>query len=174
MKRYLTLLLLLLLSAVSVAFYQPKATAAPPQQSATATPLAEEEPTVTTDGADADSADDPQVHDASAEMTTPTLEELAARVAALEARLAAQSTGDANTVTTAIYLLDSVGLHDLDVRLNEEGVIEAGDAGTVARINRVLGTVLWPTELAPEATALMAVLTELDAALSDDDLATAG
>lgn len=41
-------------------------------------------------------------------------------------------------VTIAAYLLDTAGFHDLDVRLNEDGVIMPGDAGIVNRVNGAL------------------------------------
>ncbi len=188
MKKNLTLLTLLLLGSVLLLTYQSPIMAAPLGQSATATPLAEEEPLATpaatptamaeataeaTEEPDEEPAADNHVHEEATTTEAPTIEELAARVAALEAQLAGRTTADANTVTTAMYLLDNVGLHDLDVRLNEEGTIDAGDAGTVARINLLLSTVAWPTDLTADATTLMDLLSQLSSALADDDLAVA-
>ena len=90
-----------------------------------------------------------------------------------EAAAPAQDEGLAFRVTSAVYLLDTAGLHDLDVRLNEEGVIEAGDSGRVARVARLLGTVDWPEPLATKVVTLTTVLTDLSTALENDDLATA-
>ncbi|MEZ4728501.1 MAG: hypothetical protein R3E79_15310 [Caldilineaceae bacterium] len=143
---------------------QPLALAAPVAQSNTPTPTpAEEAP-------------------AAAAATEPTLQDLLARVDALQAQVAAleaqtatahATTADANAVTTALYLLDTAGLHDLDVRLNEEGVIEPADAGRVARVARLLSSVAWPDALAADATALIDLLDQLATALTDDDLETA-
>ncbi|MCB0062241.1 MAG: hypothetical protein KDE19_09005, partial [Caldilineaceae bacterium] len=176
MKRNLTIWLALALAIFALPAYQSALLAAPQSQSATATPIAEEEPAATPEPAEepAEAADDYDHNDeVNSAAEAPTLEELAARVSALEAQLADRGASDANTVATALYLLDNVGLHDLDTRLNEAGTIEAGDAGTVARINRVLSTILWPSDLAADATTLMDTLTQLNAALSDDDLTTA-
>lgn len=90
-----------------------------------------------------------------------------------DAHAPAHSAGQAFRVTSAVYLLDTAGLHDLDVRLNEEEVIEAGDSGRVARVARLLGTVDWPEPLATEVVTLTTVLTDLATALENDDLATA-
>ncbi len=180
MKKNITLVTLLTLGSILLLTFQSPILAAPLRQSATATPQAEEEPLATPE-ATAEAVEEPVVDNQAQEESTatepsieaPTLVELAARVAALEAQLAGHTTAEANTVTTAIYLLDNVGLHDLDVRLNEDGTIDAGDAGTVERINRLLSTVAWPADLAAEATTLMDLLSELGSALADDDLAVA-
>lgn len=92
---------------------------------------------------------------------------------AAEAAAPAHDDGQAFRVTSAVYLLDTADLHDLDVRLNEEGVIEAGDSGRVARVARLLGTVDWPAPLATEVVTLTTVLTDLAAALENDDVTTA-
>jgi len=83
------------------------------------------------------------------------------------------STGQLFGVTSAVYLLDNVGLHDLDVRLNESQDLQAGDAGKVERISRLLTTVDWPEPLATTAISVTTVLDELAVALTDDDVATA-
>ena len=154
----------------SCLFFQPPLVLAVPlAQTATPTP-AEETPAET---------------EAATDATAPTLQDLQARIDALQAQvdeLVAATDADqhgtvpaalANQVTTAIYLLDTAGLHDLDVRLNEEGVIEAGDAGTVNRVARLLSTVDWPEAIATDAISLTNVLTELATALTNDDVATA-
>lgn len=109
------------------------------------------------------------------------LAELIDRIAALEAQVAALEehaaahqaatvpAGQVNRVTTAIYLLDNAGLHDLDVRLNEEGEILPGDAGQIARLSRLLSAVDWPEALAGNAEALITTLGDLQAALAGDD-----
>jgi hypothetical protein len=111
----------------------------------------------------------------------PTLHDLAARIATLEAQVTELShstashpaSSDASAMTTAVYLLDTAGLHDLDVRLNEEKIIEAGDAGKTARVTRLLSAVHWPEALATDAETLISLLTDLSTALGEDDLATA-
>ena len=76
-------------------------------------------------------------------------------------------------VTIAAYLMDTAGFHGMDVRLNEEGVIMPGDAGTVTRVNGALAATDWPDELQAEADQLMAVLAEYAEALSNDDVEAA-
>lgn len=90
-----------------------------------------------------------------------------------EAEAPTPDAGQAFRVTSAVYLLDTAGLHDLDVRLNEEKVIEPGDAGKVARVVRLLSTVDWPEALATDAVTLTTVLTDLATALTDDNLEAA-
>lgn len=115
-----------------------------------------------------------------AEGAAPTLADLQAQIAALQAQVdelaAAHATShpaDLNQVTTAVYLLDNAGLHDLDVRLNEEGTIEPGDAGRVARLSRLLASVAWPEPLTTEIVTLTTALADLTIALENDDLETA-
>lgn len=90
-----------------------------------------------------------------------------------EAEAPTADAGQAFRVTSAVYLLDTAGLHDLDVRLNEEKVIDPGDAGQVARVVRLLATVDWPAALATNAVTLTTVLTDLSTALADDNLEVA-
>ena len=167
----LTVLLVLILGGVLLFAQQPLALAAPQLHGNTPTPAPEEEHDDTTE---AEAAND---HAETAE--APTLETLAARIAALEAEVAALHTGHAgaqtntNEVTTAIYLLDNAGLHDLDERLNGEGTIESSDSGRVARVARLLASVTWPQALATAAMSTTVVLNDLAAALADDDLANA-
>ncbi len=168
MTKRLSFALILLLGSC-LFFPQPLVLAAPLADTATPTPVAAEET--------------PAETQAATEATEPTLLDLQARIDALQAQvdeLATQAASDpivsaalANQVTTAIYLLDTAGLHDLDVRLNEEGVIEAGDAGKVTRVARLLSTVDWPASMATEAITLTNVLTELATALTNDDVTTA-
>jgi len=148
---------LILLFGSCLFFQPPLILAAPLADTATPTPVAEEET--------------PAETQAATDATAPTLQALQARIDALQAQvdeLAAVPAALANQVTTAVYLLDTAGLHDLDVRLNEEGVIEAGDAGKVTRVARLLSTVDWPETLATDAVTLTNVLTELASALTDD------
>lgn len=115
---------------------------------------------------------------------TPELaaSELEARIAALEEEVAALTAGahDAATpvdpmserfqVAVAVYFMDNVGLHEIDLRLNEEGAIEAGDAGKVEAIARVLLVTPWPEELHASATELNGILVAYGEALANDDL----
>lgn len=75
--------------------------------------------------------------------------------------------------TIAAYLMDTAGFHGMDERLNDESLIEAGDAGTVNRVNGVLAVVDWPEELRPQAEALQVILTQYAEALSNDDVEAA-
>ncbi len=166
MAKKVTITLLLLFGLVLLAYQGSALLAAPPQQSSAATPAATEEP-----------AEEIQAQAAEAEaeaVTEPTIVELAARLEALQAQVDALSAGAnpglANEVTTAVYLLDNAGLHGLDERLNNEGVIVASDAGRVARVARLLSSVDWPAPLADDAAALTDTLNQLASALRDDDL----
>jgi copper(I)-binding protein len=76
-------------------------------------------------------------------------------------------------VVTTLYLLDAAGLHDLDVRLNEEEVINPSDAGLVNRVNRLLEVTAWPEALQPQAEELQAVMQQYAQALADDDVEAA-
>ncbi|MBX2996904.1 MAG: hypothetical protein KF893_00225 [Caldilineaceae bacterium] len=155
-KRIIFSLFVLLLGSILILRTQPFTLAAPDFHGSTPTPAAEEETT----------------------MSEPTVHDLLARVEALEAQIAVlagqtPSAAQVNQVTTAVYLLDNAGLHDLDVRLNEEGLIQPYDRGRVVRIGRLLSTVDWPHELADDAETLISILTDLSAALGDDDIETA-
>lgn len=174
MYKKISAVAILLIGGLTLFTPRPQAMASPFSQSATATPVAEEE-AATHD------------HSAAAENTSteaePTLEDLHHQLAALQAEvdemkaeLAGHQGADeasANEVTTAIYLLDTVGLHALDERLNSEQEIQAGDAGTVSRIARLLSAVNWPDAMASDAAKLIDMLDQLAAALGDDDLASA-
>lgn len=145
--------------------------AAPPFQTDSATPTPAPEPEAKEEE---ETEHAPEAEEAA---TEPTLAELAAQVAALQAQVAAlsagSSAGQANEVTTAIYLLDTVGLHGLAERLNGEGVIESSDAGSIARVARLLSSVNWPAELATDAISVTATLNDLAAALGNDEVETA-
>jgi len=175
MKRTIVVLAgLLILLALALSPGQPELFAALPAQNATPTPAAEHE------HADDDHADDSaHAENASAE---PTMADLLARLENLEATVAelsaaheathAASYDQVNAVNTAIYLLDAVGLHELDTQLAVDGVINPGDSGKVSQVARLLTTVVWPQELAGDASAIHDMLMELAAALADDDLET--
>ena len=111
----------------------------------------------------------------------PTLETLAERIAALEARLAELETTEDEMAAekpaysvydavSAAYLLDKVDIHALHRRLKDGDGIMPGDAGQIKYLVPLLNAVDWPQELAAEAAALTETLTNLTAALADDDL----
>ena len=111
----------------------------------------------------------------------PTLETLAGHIAALEARLDELETAEdemaaekpAHSVYDAVsaaYLLDKVDIHALHRRLKDGDGIMPGDAGQIKYLVPLLNAVDWPPELAAEAAALTETLTNLTAALADDDL----
>jgi len=76
-------------------------------------------------------------------------------------------------VAVALYLLDTVGFHSLDDRINGEGIIEASDAAVVGRVERVLAATDWPETLQSHADELTDVLNHYAEALSADDLESA-
>lgn len=140
-------------------------TAAPLADEATPTP-AEEAATAAVTTTAATTATEPTVAELLAR-----LDALQAQVDELEAHHAADHTeADANQVGTAVYLLDTAGLHDLDVQLNEEKVINPSDAGRVTRLVRLLSSVVWPEALATDAHALQELLAQLATALTDDQV----
>jgi hypothetical protein len=121
----------------------------------------------------------------SAQSQEPSVAELEARIAALEEQLAALSAGGSQgtagidpqsqrfQVAAAVYFMDNAGLHDLDVRLNEEGVIEPGDAGRIERLARLLGAAPWPAEMQSTVAQLDTALAAYAEALTNDDLEAA-
>jgi len=166
----LILLPALLLSAL-LFWLRPPFLAAAPFVATTPTPAPAEEPSsiaITATTTVTGEAAVPNLADLQAQITT-----LQAQVDTLAATHAANHVADINQVTTALYLLDTAGLHDLDVRLNEEGVIEPSDAGRVARVGRLLASVAWPEPLATEIVTLTTALADLTTALENDDLTTA-
>lgn len=76
-------------------------------------------------------------------------------------------------VTMATYVLDTAGFHDLDERLNQDGVIDPGDAGVVRRAQSVLAATSWPAGLQAKADQLMGILGAYGEALANDDLEAA-
>jgi hypothetical protein len=167
--------LLILIALFMILRPQPNLFAAPTLQTSTPTPAPTEEPME--EGADMASA--PAAADEAA--VEPTIAELAARIDALQAQIdelaAAHAEMEASAapaeVTTAVYLLDTAGLHELDVRLNEDGLIEPSDAGNVGRVARLLSSVAWPQALAGDAVHLTDLLKQLATALENDDAETA-
>ena len=121
---------------------------------------------------------------ASQEDEAPTLESLTERIAGLENRIAElelhqdeiAAQGLAYPISdtiAAVYLLDQVDIHALHERLHEGDGIMPGDSGQFRRLVHLLSAVDLPPELAEEGTALVEILTQLSAALADDDLENA-
>ena len=121
---------------------------------------------------------------ASEEEEAPSLESLTARIAGLESRIAEldvyqdeiAAQGLAYPIfdtIAAVYLLDQIDIHALHKRLHEGEGIVPGDAGQIKRLVPLLSAVVWPQELAEEGTVLVETLTQLAAALADDDLESA-
>ena len=121
---------------------------------------------------------------ASQEDEAPTLESLTERIADLENRIAElelhqdeiAAQGLAYPIfdtIAAVYLLDQVDIHALHERLHEGDGIMPGDSGQLRRLVHLLSAVDLPPELAEEGTALIEILSQLSAALADDDLENA-
>jgi hypothetical protein len=168
MIKKLTVALLVIFALLTVLHQQPHLLAAPLWQSGTPTPAPTEEPVE-------ESVDAPAAEEMTAE---PTISDLMGRIDALQAQVdqltaTIHPAASPAEVTTAVYLLDTAGLHGLDERLNGEGVIEASDAGNVGRVARLLSSVVWPEPLAADAAALVETLRQLASALRDDDLEAA-
>lgn len=81
--------------------------------------------------------------------------------------------GQAFQVAVATYLMDTAGLHEIDERLNGEGLIEPGDAGVVNRVNSLLTVTAWPEELQAQVGLLKETLNQYAEALANDDLEAA-
>jgi outer membrane murein-binding lipoprotein Lpp len=105
--------------------------------------------------------------------------DLAAQIATLEQKVntleAAQGgmQGQLFQVTLATYLLNTADFHEMDERLNQEGVIDPGDAGVVNRVNQVLAITSWPENLQAQVDSLRAMLDKYAEALSSDDVEAA-
>ena len=69
--------------------------------------------------------------------------------------------------------MDQIDIHALYDQLHDGEGIMPGDAGPIKRLVPLLSAVDWPEELAEEATALVDTLSQLAAALADNDLETA-
>ena len=121
---------------------------------------------------------------ASEEEEAPSLESLTERIAGLESRIAEQEVYQEQVAAqglaypifdtiAAVYLLDQIDIHALYERLHEGEGIMPGDAGQIRRLVPLLSAVVWPQELTEEGKALVETLTQLSAALADDDLESA-
>lgn len=90
-----------------------------------------------------------------------------------EAAMAEGEQGQTFQVAVTTYLMDSAGFHAIDERINREGVIDAGDAGVVNRVNRLLAATDWPEELQAQVDTLSETLTQYAEALANDDVEAA-
>jgi hypothetical protein len=106
--------------------------------------------------------------------------DLEARVAALEAQLAAvpapaaqglvEGAGDdAFGVVVAQYVMDTAGFHGMDEALNETKTVDPAYLSTVNRVRKVVAEAPWPDALHEQAEAVEAVLAGLAAVLEADD-----
>jgi hypothetical protein len=69
--------------------------------------------------------------------------------------------------------MDTAGFHAMDERINQEGVIDAGDAGVINRVNGLLAATHWPEELHAQVDPLRETLTQYAEALANDDVEAA-
>jgi hypothetical protein len=85
--------------------------------------------------------------------------------------------GDGDTaVISAISILDSAGLHDIDDAISEEQEIPATAKATAQKLQAVMELTEWPSELEDDAEALSAIFAEMVTAVDGEspDLAKAG
>jgi hypothetical protein len=71
---------------------------------------------------------------------------------------------------TTAYQLDTSGLHDLDVRMNN-GEFVSGALGKVRKARIAVQSTMWPHEMQDTANALVAEMTSLETALRNEDVA---
>jgi hypothetical protein len=76
-------------------------------------------------------------------------------------------------VTVTAYLMDTAGFHAMDDRINQEGLIEAGDAGVVNRVNQLLAVTAWPEDMQAQVDSLRETLSQYAEALANDDVEAA-
>jgi hypothetical protein len=75
-------------------------------------------------------------------------------------------------VATAVYQMDSAGLHDLDEAL-AAGRIPRGALGSVQRVRVVVQATTWPAAMRPMVAQFVEHATRLEAALRAEDVARA-
>jgi hypothetical protein len=86
-----------------------------------------------------------------------------------EVRAAAQR---AQMIATT-YQLDSSGLHDLDVALNEQGQLVSGALGKVRKARIATQTTAWPHEMEETAGKLVVQMLLLEQGLRDENVEAA-
>jgi hypothetical protein len=162
MKLRITLLVLFIISILTTAQY---GWAAAPGQENAATTLAgvvsiAATTTPTPTSSAGDSAAEHDHDESSAEVST-------------DQAIVVSEPGQVFQVAIATYLLDTAGFHEMDERLNQEGVIDPGDAGVVNRINRILAVTSWPEDLQAQVDSLRDTLSKYAEALANDDVEAA-
>ena len=100
-------------------------------------------------------------------MTLATVGYHAPTVAADETEVAHQAAIKAQVMHT-IYQLDSSGFHGIEDSVNN-GTVPAGSLGAVQRARVMAEATDWPSDLKPMATAEIAQLKLLEAALKNED-----
>ena len=76
-------------------------------------------------------------------------------------------------ISVAQYVMDTAGFHAIDDALAQTGEIDPSSASAVTRVARFVASIRWPHDLADSAGHLLEVLTEFQAALTEDDAETA-
>jgi hypothetical protein len=118
----------------------------------------------------------------SAAATQPSLSELEARVAALEAQLAAQPNpapeahteaaagrSDAFDVAVAQYVMETAGFHAMDDGLTETKTVDPAYLSTVNRVRKVVAQAPWPDDLHAQVEDFESLLADFSAALEADN-----
>ena len=79
-------------------------------------------------------------------------------------------------VLSAISIIDSAGIHEIDESINTDKTIPPTAKVTADKVHTILNLTAWPNELKPQANALAELFGDLSAALDGDnpDLAKAG
>jgi hypothetical protein len=99
--------------------------------------------------------------------------DLEARVAALEAQLAASEThtedGDAFGVAVAQYVMDTAGFHAMDEGLNETKTVDPAYLSTINRVRKVVAQAPWPEALHEQVEGFETHLADFAAALEADN-----
>lgn len=159
MKTRITLLILLIILTMITAQYTLAAGTAQENEGLTLTNAVIQSTTATPTPASDESDSD---HDDEATMADSA-----------DHAMATGEPGQIFQVTIATYLMDTAGFHAMDERLNQEGTIEASDAGTVNRVNGMLAATTWPAELQTQVDALRETLSQYAEALANDDVEAA-
>jgi hypothetical protein len=157
--RIILLVLFILLSLTAVQY----GLAAAPSQEKAATTLAGVVSIAATTTPESSAGESTAEHDHDA----PTAED------STDQAMVVSEPGQVFQVAIATYLMDTAGFHGIDERLNQEGVIDPGDAGVVNRVNRVLAVTSWPEDLQAQVDSLRATLDKYAEALTNDDVEAA-
>ena len=98
---------------------------------------------------------------------------IAAQQAPLEQSLDASAAAQRAQMMITTYQLDTSGLHDLDVALNEQGQLVAGALGKVRKARIATQATAWPHEMEATANKLVAQMLLLEQGLRDENVAAA-